>query len=94
MDEYSDANIAFHQAIIKMGGCELIGEITKNLFLHVRAIRRVTISQDNRAARSIVDHMNIIEALEKRDTEAAERLVRKHTLDLAAHVERHCDFLD
>jgi DNA-binding GntR family transcriptional regulator len=93
MDEYSDANIAFHQAIIKMGGCDLIGDITKNLFLHVRAIRRVTIAQDNRAARSIVDHMNIIEALEKRDTEAAERLVRKHTLDLAAHVERYCDFL-
>jgi DNA-binding GntR family transcriptional regulator len=77
-----------------MGGCELIGEITKNLFLHVRAIRRVTISQNNRAARSIVDHMNIIEALERRDTDEAERLVRKHTLDLAAHVERYCDFLD
>src|ERR1041385_1287850 len=78
LDEYSDANIAFHQAIIKMSGCALLGEITKNLFLHVRAIRRVTISQNNRAARSIVDHMKIIEALESRDTEAAERLVRQH----------------
>ncbi len=38
--------------------------------------------------------MKIIEALEKRDTEAAERLVRQHTLDLAAHVEKYCDFLD
>ncbi len=94
MDEYSDANIAFHQAIIAMSGCDLIGGITENLFLHVRAIRKVTISQDNRASRSIVDHMRIIEALEKRDTEAAERLVRKHTLDLAAHVEKHCTFLD
>jgi DNA-binding GntR family transcriptional regulator len=94
MDEYSDANIAFHQALIKLGGSELIGDITKNLFLHVRAIRRVTIAQDNRAERSIVDHMNIIEALEKRDADLAERLVRKHTLDLAAHVEKHCDFLD
>jgi DNA-binding GntR family transcriptional regulator len=94
MDEYSDANIAFHQAIINMSGCALIGEITKNFFLHVRAIRRVTIAQDNRAARSIVDHMKIIEALERRDTEVAERLVRQHTLDLAAHVEKHCDFLD
>jgi DNA-binding GntR family transcriptional regulator len=94
MDEYSDANIAFHQAIIAMGGCDLIASITANLFLHVRAIRKVTISQDNRASRSIVDHMRIIEALEKRDTEAAERLVRQHTLDLAAHVEKHCTFLD
>ena len=36
----------------------------------------------------------IIEALERRDTELAERLTRQHTLDLAAHVERYCDFLD
>ena len=77
-----------------MGGCDLIGAITENLFLHVRAIRKVTISQDNRASRSIIDHMRIIEALEKRDAETAERLVRQHTLDLAAHVEKHCTFLD
>ena len=76
------------------GGCDLIGDITENLFLHVRAIRKVTISQDNRASRSIVDHMRIIEALESRNTEQAESLVRQHTLDLAAHVEKHCDFLD
>jgi DNA-binding GntR family transcriptional regulator len=61
--------------------------------IHVRAIRRATIVQDNRAARSIVDHLNIIEALERRDTELAERLTRQHTLDLAEHVDRHCGFL-
>jgi DNA-binding GntR family transcriptional regulator len=92
--EYSDANIAFHQMIIRLGGSRLIADATKNLFIHVRAIRKATISQDNRAARSIIDHLKIIEALERRDTELAERLTRQHTLDLAAHVERHCDFLD
>ena len=92
--EYSDANIAFHQMIIKLGGSQLIADATKNLFIHVRAIRRTTIAQDNRAARSIVDHLHIIDALEARDTELAERLTRQHTLDLAAHVERHGDFLD
>ena len=52
-----------------------------------------TISQKDRASRSIADHMRIIEALEHRDTELAERLVRQHSLDLAAHVEQYCDFL-
>jgi DNA-binding GntR family transcriptional regulator len=94
IDEYSDANIAFHQMIIRLGGSQLIVDATKNLFIHVRAIRKATISQDNRAARSIVDHLNIIEALERRDTELAEKLTRQHTLGLAAHVERYCDFLD
>ena len=94
IEEYSDANIAFHQAIIRMSGCALLSELTENLFIHMRAIRKITIHQDNRAARSITDHMRIIEALEARDTEMAESLVRKHTLDLAAHVERHGDFLE
>ncbi|MGB6606094.1 MAG: GntR family transcriptional regulator [Steroidobacteraceae bacterium] len=92
--EYSDANIAFHQMIIRLGGSQLIQDATKNLFIHVRAIRKATISQNDRAARSIIDHLKIIEALERRDTELAERLTRQHTLDLAAHVERFCDFLD
>src|SRR5499427_5042571 len=92
LDEYSDANIAFHTEVIRLGGNQTIID-AKNLLLHVRAIRRATISQSDRAARSIIDHLKIIEALEKRDTELAERLARQHTLDLAAHVDRYGDFL-
>jgi DNA-binding GntR family transcriptional regulator len=94
IDEYSDANIAFHQAIIALSGSHLMGKTIENLFIHVRAIRRMTISQRDRAERSIADHMRIIEALENRDTELAERLVRQHSLDLAAHVDKYGDFLD
>src|SRR6201987_1253153 len=94
IEEYSDANIAFHQAIIGLSGSHLMGTTIENVLLHVRAIRRMTIAQSDRAARSIVDHMRIIEALERRDTELAERLVRQHSLDLAAYVDKHCDFLD
>ena len=91
IDEYSEANIRFHQAILTMSKCELLKTISDGLFLHMRAIRARTISEDNRANRSIIDHMNIIEALERRDTELAERLAREHTLNLAAHVEKHVD---
>jgi DNA-binding GntR family transcriptional regulator len=93
MDEYSDANLAFHQAIIRLSKSKLIADMTENLLIHVRAIRQLTIRQQDRAARSIVDHMKIIEALERRDTELAERLDRQHTIDLAAHVEKYCNFL-
>ncbi|SDC13095.1 GntR family transcriptional regulator [Paraburkholderia lycopersici] len=92
--EYSDANIAFHQAIVELSRSQVILDTIKNIFVHVRAIRRMTISQSDRASRSIVDHLRIIEALEKRDTELAEKLVRQHSLDLAAYVEKNCDFLD
>lgn len=94
IDEYSETNIAFHQALIAMGGCRLLVDMTENLFLHMRAIRARTIGENNRAERSIIDHLNIIEALEARDTERAERLVRQHSLDLATHVEKHVNYLD
>ncbi len=67
--------------------------MTENLFIHMRAIRKVTIGQDNRAERSIVDHLNIIKALMARDADLAERLVREHTFGLHAHVEKYGDFL-
>ncbi len=91
IDEYSDANIKFHQSIIALSKCPLIGDMTETLFMHVRAIRAKTIYDENRVGRSIVDHMHIIEALEQRDTDLAERLVREHTLNLRAHVEQHVD---
>lgn len=94
IQEYSDANIAFHQAIVQLSKSQLIMETIKNIFIHVRAIRRMTISQSDRASHSITDHLRIIEALEKRDTELAEKLVRQHSLDLAAYVQAHCEFLD
>ena len=47
----------------------------------------------DRAKRSIEDHLAIIGAIEKRDTDKAERLSRDHTLGLAAYVEAHGDEL-
>ena len=94
ISEYSQANMEFHRAIIRLGGVELMTSLTENLFIHMRAVRAVTMTQDNRAQRSIIDHRNIIAALEQRDADLAERLVREHTMGLAAHVEAHGDFLD
>lgn len=89
LSEYSSANIAFHQALIRLSGSQLLAEMTENLLLHVRGIRQITIGRDNRADRSIGEHLGIISALEKRDTELAERLSREHTLGLAAYVDKH-----
>ncbi len=94
IDEYSETNISFHQALLRLSKCDLLNRIAENLFIHMRSIRMRTISEDHRASRSIIDHMNIIEALERRDTELAERLARQHTLDLGAHVEKNVDYLD
>jgi len=94
LDEYSEANIEFHQAIIRLSGNSVLIALAENLFTHMRMIRRKTIGEKDRVEKSIRDHMNIIEALEARDTRRAEDLVRNHALGLAEHVAQHADYLD
>lgn len=94
VSEYSAANIEFHQTLVRLSGSSALNDITSNIFMHVRGIRQITIGRDDRATRSMQDHLGIIEALERRDVEAAERLSRDHTLGLAAYVEEHGDIFD
>jgi DNA-binding GntR family transcriptional regulator len=94
LDEYSEVNIEFHQAIIRMSGNRALIDLAENLFAHMRMIRRKTIGEQDRAIRSIHDHMSIIEALEARDTVRAELLVREHALGLADHVAKYADYLE
>lgn len=94
LDEYSDANIEFHQSIIRLSKNQVLIDLAANLFTHMRMIRRTTIGEKDRADRSIKDHMAIIEAIEARATDRAEDLVRDHALGLADHVSRFADYLD
>src|ERR1041385_952225 len=65
LDEYSEVNIQFHQAIIRMSKNHVLTDLAANLFTHMRMIRRKTIGEQDRVERSIRDHINIIEALEE-----------------------------
>ena len=94
IDEYSDTNIQFHQLIISLSKSSLLKQMTEALFVHMRAIRARTITERDRADRSIIDHLHIIEAIEARDTELAERLVREHSFGLAEHINNYVAYLD
>ena len=89
VEEYSKANIAFHQALISLSESPVLIDMTNDILLHVRGYRQLTIGRQDRTATSLPEHMAIIEALESRDTELAEKRAREHTLGLAAYVEAH-----
>jgi DNA-binding GntR family transcriptional regulator len=88
IDEYSEANISFHQRILELGRCRLLKDIADGLFLHMRAIRERAMAEGDRVRRSVEDHTHIIEAIESRDAERAEKEVREHTMRLHSHVRR------
>lgn len=88
ISEYSDDNIRFHQRILEISKCTLLKEMADGLFLHMHAVRLRAMGEGNRVQRSVVDHAEIIEAIERRDAEEASRLVREHTMKLHEHVRR------
>lgn len=88
LEEYSDANIKFHQKILELSGCPLLKTTADGLFTHMKAIRRRAMGESDRARRSVADHMEIIEALEARDGDLASRRVREHTMRLHDHIHK------
>jgi len=88
IEEYSDANIKFHQTILELSGCSLLGTTAEGLFIHMQAIRRRAMGESDRARKSVVDHMEIIEALLARDADLAADRVREHTMRLHDHISK------
>ena len=89
IEEYSQVNIAFHQALIALSESPTLVGLSRDILLHVRGYRQLAIGWTDRIAISLVEHMAIIEALEQRDAELAGQRARDHTLGLAAYVEEH-----
>jgi DNA-binding GntR family transcriptional regulator len=77
VEEYSKANIAFHQTLISLSESPCLVDMTNNILLHVRGYRQLTIGRTERIAASLPEHLAIIEALEERDTELAEKAKEK-----------------
>lgn len=88
---YADTNIAFHSGIIASSRNTVAAQMTSELLFHVRALRRHTLWDDERRARSVADHHRIVSALQMRDGEEAERLVRDHTLKMRDDIARTID---
>ena len=86
IDKYSRANIRFHQKIIALSRCKALSETAETLFMHMHAVRRRAIGEADRAERSVADHMAICDALEARDANLAEALVREHSMRLRNHI--------
>lgn len=88
IEEYSDANIKFHQTILQLSGCSLLKKTADGLFTHMQAVRRRTMGESDRARRSVADHMQILDALIARDADLADRRVREHTMRLHDHISK------
>jgi len=79
--QYAVANVAFHELLIELSGNALLAKIWK-LFGHRQMLGSRTIERLHRARTSLSEHNALIDAIEARDAQLAERLARQHVASL------------
>ena len=78
-------NVAFYDEMTTLAGNVLAKAIIDSLLLRTLPMRRLSLSQAGRIARSLDDHMRLIRAFEDRDANLAAAVVRSnHRTALAA----------
>ena len=85
--EFSLANIRFHEFILEHTDCGTLIGMAKTLFDHMRLIRFVTSAFLPRLQSALTQHLELIDLFEKREPEAAEKLMR-------SHIEESVQFID
>ena len=93
MREYSEANVRFHEMVLRASRCGKLIEMANNVFEHIQMIRLRTITFVGRPRKSYREHTALIDALERRDADGAERVMRQHIEDLVRHVEENVESL-
>jgi DNA-binding GntR family transcriptional regulator len=71
-------NLRFHSKIAASCGNRLLDHFVEEIHNWVNRIGSTTLSYPNRASVALKEHQAIIDAIEKRDSERAERLAREH----------------
>jgi DNA-binding GntR family transcriptional regulator len=89
-----DSAADLHQSLVQLSRCALIGNLTRNLALHMRAIHRLEQADETQAALALEMRNGVIAALTAREGAQAESLILKHHFGLNQHIQRTCAFLD
>ncbi|MEM8820568.1 MAG: GntR family transcriptional regulator [Pseudomonadota bacterium] len=93
LSEYSEANVAFHRAVLALSGNSLMIATGEGLLSHLAAVRRRAMIDPSRTERSVIDHGGIIAALEARQADLAARRVEAHTARLHSYLRRSWRYL-
>ena len=86
--QYSQANVAFHVDVIRLANNHLLERVWASFGHRQTSYRRKTIARLHRTADSLREHLEIIDAIERRDGDRAEALARAHVRELYVAVEQ------
>jgi DNA-binding GntR family transcriptional regulator len=84
IDSYHPLAVEFHEQIVRITQNATLQRMLASIFAQIRAMRVQRNSAPMQLPKSCVEHEEILTALEERDPDAAERIMRQHIHDLMA----------
>ena len=92
--EYTQADLEFHTLIVKKSKNSLLMSLMNILNDHIQMLRLRTVALKGRPERSLLEHLKIVEALEKKSPSLAESLMRKHIRNIRKSVLKNIDEIE
>jgi DNA-binding GntR family transcriptional regulator len=90
LEEYSLANVAFHNALVNGSQNDKLINSLETLYDHFAMAKKLSlISVTRRAKRSLKEHLELIDAIRERDSQRAETLMRAHIHSLREDVVKN-----
>ncbi|QPN29750.1 GntR family transcriptional regulator [Diaphorobacter sp. JS3051] len=78
LTQVSQLDEAFHMALVALGGNAEMARIHREITERIRVVRRLEFTRNYRITAAYDEHVQILELLQKRDTEAAKAFLRTH----------------
>ena len=75
---YTRSEIEFHSLLLGASNNRMLKNMMEIVNSHLQIIRLRTVVLPERAQKTVNEHHQILKAIEKRDADAAEELMRKH----------------
>ncbi len=82
-------SVEFHDTDTRLSGNATAKRIHDSLLLRSLAIRKLSLSQPTRLARSLEDHIQLVKAYENNDSNLAGAILRANHMAALASLERH-----
>jgi DNA-binding GntR family transcriptional regulator len=75
---YTRSEIDFHSILLNASNNQMLKNMMDMVNAHLQIIRLRTVVIPERAKKTVKEHQQILKAIEKRDADSAEELMRKH----------------
>lgn len=88
MEQIVELDNKFHEIIYEASESKMLKHVLSDFHHYVERVRRVSLSDENRAIKSNEEHTKILEAIRAKDGELAERLAHEHIINTIDNLNR------